>query len=126
VIVPQQQQSRPGLPILQPGVDRRTARSLAKGESPLDARIDLHGHTLESAARALHGFIRGAHESGNRTLLVITGRGKRTDGSVGTIRESLPHWLNGPGLRPLVLGFTAAKPRHGGEGAFYVLLRKRR
>lgn len=129
-IIPVAKPYRVPLPSLQPGplpgVDRRTARALARGESALDAKIDLHGHTLESAARAVHAFIEGAHERGNRSLLVITGRGKRTDGGAGTIKESLPHWLNGPRLRPLVLAFTAAKPRHGGEGAFYVLLRKKR
>lgn len=128
--VPVAEKSRRPLPNSQPGslpgVDRRTARALARGELPLDAKVDLHGHTLESAERALHAFVECAHERGSRSLLVITGRGKRAEGGVGLIKESLPQWLNGPGLRALVLAFAEAKPKHGGKGAFYVLLRKKR
>ena len=40
------------------------------------------------------------------------------------LRRVVPHWLAGPDLRSVVLGFEAAGPRHGGAGALYVRLRR--
>ncbi|MBY0407454.1 MAG: Smr/MutS family protein, partial [Rickettsiales bacterium] len=44
----------------------------------------------------------------------------------GVLREMLPQWLTEPGLRPLVLAYDTAKPQHGGSGAYYILLRRKR
>jgi DNA-nicking Smr family endonuclease len=44
----------------------------------------------------------------------------------GILRRSVPQWLEEPELRGIVLGWTAAGPRHGGGGALYVRLRKAR
>jgi DNA-nicking Smr family endonuclease len=38
----------------------------------------------------------------------------------------VPHWLRLPDLRGVVLGFEEASPQHGGSGALYVRLRRRR
>jgi DNA-nicking Smr family endonuclease len=43
----------------------------------------------------------------------------------GVLRRNVPAWLEEPALRSIVLGYTAAGVRHGGEGALYVQLRKR-
>jgi DNA-nicking Smr family endonuclease len=58
-----------------------------------------------------------------RMLLVVTGKGR--DG-VGVLRQSLPLWLNAPSIRPFVLAFDVASRKDGGEGAFYVLLKRQR
>ena len=116
-------------PLLEPGaaagVDGRAAARLRRGQMRPEARIDLHGHTLEQAHRALAGFVDRAAGEGRRCVLVITGKGGvgRTG---GTIRSEFPRWLNQPGLRPRILAFAEAQPKDGGAGAFYVLLRKRR
>ncbi len=116
-------------PALEPGgaagVDGRAASRLRRGQTRPEARIDLHGHTLEQAHRALAGFIERAARDGRRCVLVITGKGGvgRTG---GTIRSEFPRWLNQPRLRPRILAFAEAQPKDGGAGAFYVLLRKRR
>ena len=116
-------------PALEPGgaagVDGRAAARLRRGRMRPEARLDLHGHTLEQAHRALAGFIDRAAEDGRRCVLVITGKG--TIGRTrGTIRSEFPSWLNQPRLRPRILAFAEAQPGDGGAGAFYVLLRKRR
>ena len=113
-------------PGLSPGVDRRTAERLRRGEIPLDIEIDLHGHTLEEAHRALRGFIERASAAGCRCVLVITGHGGRSAAGRGALREALPRWLNEPALRPRILALASAQPKHGGPGAFYVLLKRRR
>ncbi|MBI4183987.1 MAG: Smr/MutS family protein [Proteobacteria bacterium] len=119
---------------LLPGVDRRTAERFRRGQLPIEAWLDLHGHTRAAARRALLEFIHAAHHAGRRAVLVITGKGARVRQDetgraaldVGVLYEQVPRWLNGPELRPLVLGFARARARHGGEGALYVLLKRRR
>jgi DNA-nicking Smr family endonuclease len=58
-------------------------------------------------------------------LLIVTGKGARGGGE-GVLRQALPRWLNMPDLRERVLAFASAHPRHGGAGAFYILLKRRR
>lgn len=104
-------------------MDGKQARRLKRGELPIDARLDLHGLTLERAHAALSGFIRRAHASGARLVIVVTGKGP--DGR-GRIRSEAPHWLNAADLRPLVLAVTQAHLHDGGSGALYVLLKRKR
>jgi DNA-nicking Smr family endonuclease len=107
-----------------PGIDRRTAERVRKGEMPIDARLDLHGMTQEAAHRALDRFIAHAVERGQRLVLVITGKG-RLD-SPGVLRDAVPRWLAAGAQGPRVLLSATAQPRHGGGGALYVYLRRRR
>lgn len=108
------------------GLDKRLAERLRRGLLPIDGRLDLHGLTHDAARTALAARVHDAHAAGQRCLLVITGKGLRSEGAVGVLREALPRWLNGSDLRPLVLAVRQARPRHGGAGAFYVLIRRRR
>ena len=108
-----------------PGVDRGTAERFRRGQLAVEARLDLHGMTQQEAHRALVGFIRLAHEEGLRTVLVITGKGGFGDAR-GVLRDAVPRWLNESDLRSRVLSCAWAQPKHGGAGALYVLLRRRR
>jgi len=108
-----------------PGVDRGTAEKFRRGQFSVEARLDLHGMTQEEAHRALARFIKRGHEDGMRTVLVITGKGGFGDAR-GVLREAVPRWLNESDLRPRVLSCAWAQPKHGGAGALYVLLRRRR
>lgn len=107
------------------GVDGRAVARLRRGQMRPQARLDLHGHTLDKAHRVLAGFIDRAAADGRRCVLVITGKG-RIGQTGGTIRSEFPHWLNQGPLRARILAFAEAQPKDGGAGAFYVLLRKRR
>jgi DNA-nicking Smr family endonuclease len=42
------------------------------------------------------------------------------------LRRSVPQWLEDPEFRAIVLGYSAAGVRHGGEGALYIRLRRAR
>ena len=109
------------------GIDKRTARRIRRGALPIDARIDLHGMTREEAFRRLTRFIAESQAAGRRLVLVVTGKGRGADGiSSGVIRREAPHWLARPPNAARVLDTAPAQPRHGGEGALYVYLRKRR
>lgn len=111
------------------GIDRNTANRFRKGELELDGTVDLHGMSREKAHRAISGFIHAHYMRGSRCLLAITGKGVKRADEVevrGVLREMLPQWLAEPGLRPLVLACDVAKPKHGGAGAYYILLRRKR
>jgi DNA-nicking Smr family endonuclease len=120
---------RPPPPELVPGriagVDKRLAERLRRGQLPIEASLDLHGSTQEAAHRQLDGFISAAAATGKRCVLVITGKGLWKE-DAGVLREAVPRWLNEPANRARVLAITAAQPRHGGIGALYVLLKRKR
>ncbi len=127
---PRAGKAAPGkLPELRPGVmagvDRRTAERLRRGRLSVEATLDLHRHTQDEAHRALMGFITDAAAEGRRCVLVITGKGALSEGG-GVLRRQVSHWLNQPPCRERVLAIAEARPEHGGAGALYVLLRRRR
>lgn len=104
-------------------VDRKTMERLKKGKMPIDATIDLHGMTQAEAHGALIDFIKDSYNRDRRCVLVITGKGKL---GPGILRQKVPIWLHDGEIGPLVLQETFAKHHDGGEGALYVLLRRRR
>ena len=106
-----------------PGVDKRTAERLKRGQLEIEARIDLHGLTQREAHQVLANFLEVARAERQRAVLVITGKG---EGGQGVLREAVPRWLNEASIRPSILAFTHAQPRDGGTGALYILLRRMR
>ncbi|MBI1775606.1 MAG: Smr/MutS family protein [Proteobacteria bacterium] len=112
-----------------PGLDKRTAERLKRGQLPVEARLDLHGLTQEAAHRSLAAFIAAGHRAGRRVLLVITGKGVRLDSGereTGVLKRMVPRWLNEEPTRAKILAFTPARDKDGGSGALYVLLRRQR
>lgn len=108
--------------------DRDVDRALSRGRLEPEARLDLHGMTLATAERAVACFLEHAAAQNFKVALIITGKGfRREDGRVveGRIRAEFVGWLNRAENRVRVRGVRAAHPRHGGTGAFYVLLRRR-
>jgi DNA-nicking Smr family endonuclease len=89
--------------------------------------------TAERAHRAALRFLGEAISSGHRVVLVITGKGGRAAGrdafasrGRGVLRDSLPGWLRASPLGQSIVGIYQAHRRHGGEGAFYVYLKRHR
>jgi len=113
-------------------LDRRTLSRLSRGIMSVDARIDLHGMTQSLAHRRLLRFLEEAQAHGARVVLVITGKGKPGEPAEhgfperGVLRRAVPEWLRSAAFQPLVSGFAEAGRRHGGGGAVYVRLRRRR
>jgi len=105
------------------GIDKSTRRRLAQGQLAIESRLDLHGMTAAQAERRLSTFIDSAARLDQRCVLVITGKG--VEGN-GVLRRLVPQWLKAPPLAPRVLAISAARPADGGDGALYVLLRRRR
>jgi DNA-nicking Smr family endonuclease len=103
---------------IEPGRKRRLTRE----RDPIELRLDLHGLDQHKARVALIGFLIRAREDGVRAVLVITGKGLQGD---GVLRRMTPEWLADRALRGVVSGVSEAHRRHGGEGAFYVALKRR-
>ena len=104
-----------------PAIERKAITSLRKGDVSIAAKIDLHGMTQERAFDALMHFIPASQGARRCVVLVVTGKGRGGD---GVLKQNVPSWLNHPTLRPYVLGFDVAHPKHGGDGALYVMIRK--
>jgi DNA-nicking Smr family endonuclease len=104
------------------GLDARCWRDLRRGRTRPERVLDLHGRRVHEAHGALRWFLAQAHADGVRCVAVVTGKGSAPEG--GVLRRELPHWLNAPDLRPLLLG--AAHPHATNPGAVHLLLRRRR
>ncbi len=121
--------------------DRKRSRRIASGRIEIEARLDLHGARQAEAYGRFRAFILDSVARGMSTVLVVTGKGNSRPrnntgldwedyGSSGTergvLRRSVPLWLEEPELRLLVASYTAADIKHGGDGALYIHLRRRR
>jgi DNA-nicking Smr family endonuclease len=119
-------------------LDRRKARKVGAGRIEIEGRIDLHGMRQAEAHAALRRFLLRGYAEGRRWVLVITGKGAplrrgEEDGGLvgvrdderGVLKRNVPRWLEEPELRAIVVGFTTAAIRHGGDGALYVQLRRK-
>jgi DNA-nicking Smr family endonuclease len=115
-------------------LDRQTSRQLDKGRIEVEARLDLHGMRQRDAHAQLRRFLKTAQARGLRHVLVITGKGADQaaaksfyeEDERGVLRNAVPHWLAEPDFAPLVVSFSPAPRRLGGEGALYVRLRRPR
>lgn len=103
------------------GVQEGVYRNLRLGRYQVDARLDLHRHSVEQTRNELLSFIEECRRHGIRTILISHGRSSRPDALGNRLKTALAHWL--PRL-DAVQAFHSAQPVHGGLGAIYVLLRK--
>jgi DNA-nicking Smr family endonuclease len=129
--LPPYQAPLPSAPTPNKSVEPSIRKKLGRGRIEIDGTIDLHGMTQSQARAALHHYIQARVGRGDRTILVITGKGLRVEDDYvaamserGILRTMLPIWLSEPSLAPLVSGWSVAARGHGGEGAWYVRLRR--
>uniref|UniRef100_UPI00261A4F79 Smr/MutS family protein n=1 Tax=Acidocella sp. TaxID=50710 RepID=UPI00261A4F79 len=97
------------------GLDKATWAKFRTQKIRAEARLDLHGHTATHAHAEVRRFLEAAHDLHMRCVEIITGQGE-------VIARELPHWLNAPGLRPLILAISHPHARN--RGAVRVLLRR--
>ena len=110
---------------LRDGAARRTAMMLQSGDLPPEVELDLHGLIPAKVAMEVNRFVRAAHRTGRRTLLVIHGKGKHSEGGLPVLGEALIKALTDGGATPLLEAFATAPDRWGGTGAMMVRLRAR-
>jgi DNA-nicking Smr family endonuclease len=103
-------------------VSNRIFRRLKRGDFALDAEIDLHGLRVAEARSELQAFLRDCIAQGLHSVRVIHGKGTRSGPEGPILKPSVHHWLS---QWDEVLAFASSQPRHGGNGAVYVLLKRR-
>ncbi len=111
---------------LDAGWDKRLARGLVAPETS----IDLHGHTLASAHALLDQGLDRAIARGDRVLLLVTGKPPRPESerphARGAIRAAVGDWIAASRHADRIAAVRGAHPRHGGQGALYIVLRRAR
>ena len=119
------------VPLDRQGLDTGWDRKLARGTAAPDFTLDLHGASLEMAYTRLDHGLMQAKAMGARVVLVVTGkprgmaaadRGERR----GAIRAKILDWLAAGSHASDIAAIRTAHRRHGGEGALYLVLRRRR
>jgi DNA-nicking Smr family endonuclease len=109
--------------------DRRLRQRVARGQTAIDARLDLHGMTQKQAHAALLYFLQQAQANDAKLALVVTGKGLGGAAAAaserGVLRRQVPLWLSLPEFRRFIVSFEQAHVSHGGEGALYLRLRRR-
>jgi len=109
--------------VVSPISSRKEQRKIARQRFDERSRLDLHGASQDKAYDFLLHFIRANFARNQSFVLVITGKGQR-QGGVGILRQLVPQWLETPPFRLYVSAVEVAARHHGGEGAFYVKLRR--
>lgn len=111
-------------------LDGHWDRRLRKGLVRPDMSIDLHGHSLSAAHVRLNQAIASGLARDARVLLVVTGKPPKNaaDGASrrGVIRAEIGHWLETSPNADRIASVRVAHPRHGGDGALYLVLRRKK
>ncbi|ANI77498.1 MULTISPECIES: Smr/MutS family protein [Sphingobium] len=112
-------------------LDSTWERRIRSGTLVPDMAIDLHGHSLSAAHARLNQALATALSRDLRILLIVTGKppkasGFGRDARRGAIRAEIGHWLETSAYADRIASVRLAHPRHGGEGALYVILRRKK
>jgi DNA-nicking Smr family endonuclease len=103
-------------------------RRLSRGAVVPDLVVDLHGHNLATAWHLLDRRLEQAIAADARLLLLVTGKPPGPERPVkrGAIRAAIGDWLAASRHAGAIAAVRTAHPRHGGAGALYIVLRRRR
>ena len=97
--------------------------------------IDLHGYTLDGANKVMEDFINKAYLENVNKLIVVTGKGLHSKNEkdpyvskdLGILKYSVPEFIsNNSSLMNMISEISDAKLQDGGEGAFYIFLKKKK
>lgn len=103
------------------GIQHGVYKNLRLGKYSVDARMDLHGLSVEQARHCVSQFVKDCVANDVRCALVTHGKGVNRKPQPALLKSCIAHWL--PQLDE-VLAFHSAQKHHGGVGATYLLLRK--
>jgi len=102
------------------GVQKNQMQRLVRGQLAFVGSLDLHGFNVERAREQLVGFIAEAQQLAVRCVRIVHGKASGSSDKQALLKSRVNSWLR---QHPEVLGFTSCLPRHGGNGAVYVLLK---
>ena len=116
-------------------IDKKTYNLLKKGKINPENTLDLHGLNTKQAENNSINFIEQNYSKGKRLILIITGKGKKSNktdslnynnSGIGILKKSLVTWIENSEVFSSIIGIYPAHVKHGGGGAFYVYLRKKK
>lgn len=115
-------------PIVEGSLDSHWDRRFQKGAIIPDISIDLHGHGLAGAHARLDHMLDQAIRQNLRVLLLVTGKPRGHDRASGQGRGAIASvvrdWLASSRHAAHIASVRQAHPRHGGEGALYIVLKR--
>jgi DNA-nicking Smr family endonuclease len=103
-------------------VDPRELRRLRRGQYTVDGRIDLHGLSADEARHAIEAFVKKRARDGDRTVLIVHGKGTHSPRGHAVLRGEIAAWLSQGRSARHIAAFTTAPDDDGGTGAVLVLL----
>ena len=110
-------------------------QDLSKEKIHKSKSLDLHGHSLDEANRKVKDLILDSYDKGIEKLTIITGKGIHSQNEkdpfvskqLGILKYSVPDYLNKDlEITSIIKNIEPAKIDDGGEGAFYIYLRKKK
>ena len=113
-------------------LDAKIRKRLISGKIEPERTLDLHGLNREEAKGAVTIFVLSSFRGRKRLILIVTGKGREKNDAgpipqrTGILRRSLQTWLDTRPLKEVVQFVSLAHDAHGGSGAFYVYLRRKK
>ena len=96
-------------------------------------RLDLHGLSLNQANKIVKKFIIESFDNGYKKLLIVTGKGLRSKSydnpyvseQLSVLKNSVPEFIkNNEDLSKKISSIATADLKDGGDGAFYIFLKR--
>ena len=103
------------------GIQNSVFRRLKTGSYRISDELDLHGFTIKEAKQILVYYLQETPQFEGCCVRIIHGKGNRSGSSKPVLKTQVNHWLI---EHERVLAFHSTKPKDGGAGAVYVLLRR--
>jgi len=104
------------------GLSKKNIKEIKTGKFKVQSKLDLHGLSLKEAETVFFEFLKKSFNSKKRNILVISGKGEH---GKGKIKLSIPVWIASPSLSNLIYFYSFAASKDGGNGAYYIRLRKK-
>ena len=104
------------------GLSKKNIKEIKTGKFKVQSKLDLHGYRLKEAETLFFEFLRKSFNLKRRNILVISGKGEH---GKGKIKLNIPVWIASPSLSLLIHFYSFAAPKDGGDGAYYIRLRKK-
>ena len=93
-----------------------------KGKLKPDGIIDLHGYNLKTGKIKLESYIFNSFENNIRNIIIITGKGFN---SMGSLKKEVPMWLEDQNIKKFLISFEVAPSFFGGSGALLVRIKNK-
>ena len=113
--------------------DKDSQLGKKKTEKRISKTIDIHGLSLENANKVIEEFIKECFEKGINKIVIITGKGLRSQNNdnpyvskdLSILKNSVPEYIKSKvNLMRMIKEIKEADIKDGGQGAFYILLKK--